>query len=160
MQKVKTEDHLYLWVISGIVGVLIRDIYSFLAKLVGLAKFYIWNVGADLFVHGKEVHSVLGNILGFLTDIVVGGMLGVAIGLLIEWRGSKHYILKGCGVGLLAWLFFFGILFHTLPHTKDSAPGNALSNISAFIGHSIFGIVTAWVYVKIAKIVSSSSWKR
>lgn len=152
MLKVKGEDHFYLWVISGIIGVLIRDIYSFLAKLVGLAKFFIWNVGADLFVHGKEVQSFLGTILGFLTDAVVGGMLGVAIGLLIEWRGFKHYLLKGMGVGLLAWLFFFGILFHSLPHTKDTAPHNALSNISAFIGHSIFGMATAWAYVKMVKL--------
>lgn len=149
------DDHFYLWIISGVIGVVVRDIYSFLAKLIGLAKFYIWNIGADLFINGKEVHSFFGYILGFFTDIVVGGLLGVAIGLLIEWRGPKNYIIKGMGVGLIAWLFFFGILFHSLPHTKDTVPNNALSNISAFIGHSIFGIVTAITYVKLRKLNTS-----
>ena len=36
------------WVLSGIVGVLARDTWSFFAKQVGLAKFYIWQVDASL----------------------------------------------------------------------------------------------------------------
>jgi cell shape-determining protein MreD len=75
------EDHFLLWLIAGFIGVITRDIYSFFAKLTGLAKFQIWDVGADLFVHGKEVNTVLGTILGLTTDLVVGGMLGVATGL-------------------------------------------------------------------------------
>ena len=97
--------------ISGIIGVIIRDIYSTFAKLIGLSKIFIWDVGADLFVTGKEVHGVFAEILGFSTDFVVGGMLGVIIGLLLEWRGQKYYLLKGCIVGLLLGFSFSGLPF-------------------------------------------------
>lgn len=100
-------------------------------------------------VEQAQVQTLWGNILGFMIDGVVGGMLGVLVGLLIEWRGRANYIIKGWGVGLAAWMFFYGVLYHNLPFTAASAPAVAMSNISAFIGHSIFGITVALVYVKI-----------
>ena len=62
------------------------------------------------------------------------------------------------GLGLLAWLFLFGILFHTLPQTQAIAPKDALSTISAFIGHFIFGLSMAFAYGKLAKL-NPKSWK-
>jgi len=145
----KDRDPFVLWMVSGIVAVAVRDTYSLLAKLIGLAKFNIWQVGASLMVPKAQTFTLSGNILGLLVDAVVGGLFGVMIGLLLEWRGNRNYLLKGLGVGLLAWMFFYGILYHNLPFTQTSAPGDPLSNISAFIGHSIFGITGAWFYVKI-----------
>lgn len=142
------QDHFYYWIVSGIIAVIIRDIYSFIAKKIGFANFYIWNVGASLMIDRSEISTVWGIVLGLLVDIVVGGLFGVLIGLLIEWRGTKNYIIKGWGMGLITWLFFYGILYHNLPYTKANAPSDALSNISAFVGHSIFGIITALVYIR------------
>ena len=116
------DDQFKLWIISGIIGVIIRDCYSAFAKLIGLAKFFIWDVGADLFVKGKEVHTFFGIILGFCADFVVGGMLGVAIGLLLEWRGKKYYLLKGWIVGLLAWFFLYR---DCLSYYPGNCPGSA-----------------------------------
>jgi hypothetical protein len=153
------DDHFLIWVFSGIIGVLSRDIWSLLAKWIDLAKFNVWNIGADVFVEPYQVQTVLGTIVGFLTDFVTGGFLGVIFGLFIEWRGPKHYLLKGVGLGLLAWLFLFGIVFHTLPHTQTTAPKDALSTISAFIGHSVFGFSMAYAYGRLAKL-NLKSWKR
>lgn len=144
----KSRDPFVMWIISGIIGVIVRDVYSLLAKIIGLAKFFIWNVGAALFVKVSEIKTFQGTVLGLLTDLVVGGMLGVVIGLLLEWRGTKNYIIKGWGVGLLAWLFFYGLLFHNIPHTMAQAPDDAMSNLSAFIGHSIYGIITSIIYIR------------
>lgn len=137
------------WIIAGLTGVIVRDIYSYFAKEIGLAKFYIWNIGASLLVKIPEIKTVWGTALGLLVDLITGALLGILFGLLIRWSGSKNYIIKGWGVGLIAWLFLYGIVYHNLPYTKPSAPSDALSNISAFIGHSIFGITMALVYIKI-----------
>lgn len=150
------DDHFLLWAISGIIGVLSRDLWSAFAKLIGLAKFYVWNIGADVFLESNQIKTVLGTIVGFLTDFVTGSFLGIIFGLFIEWKGNKYYLLKGIGLGLLAWLFLFGILFHTLPQTQTTAPKDALSTISAFIGHFIFGLSMAFAYGKLAKLPSKS----
>ena len=155
------DDPFLLWVVAGVVGVIARDGYAFLANLIGLATHRIYNLSADLFVHNQEVFSVLGYVLGFLADFVVGAMVGILTGLLLEWRGLKDFLLKGMGVALLIWLFLYGMLFHNLPVTAGLAPKDALSNISGFISHALFGITTAWVYVKLAKLqTSKSTWGR
>lgn len=145
------KDQFTLWIISGVIGVVIRDIYSFLAKLIGFADFFIWNVGANIFAKPSEVKTTLGIILGLLNDFAIGGLIGVLIGILIDWKGRKNYYIKGLAGGLGAWLFFFGIFFHNMPKTTNQAPVDALSNISAFIGHAIFGIVTSWAYIKLSE---------
>lgn len=158
---IKHKDPFAFWVLSGIIGAYTRNAYNFFSKQIGFAKFYIWQVGASLFITQPQTKTFWGNVVGFLVDAVVGAFFGVLIGLLLEWRGQRNYIIKGWGVGLMAWMFFWGILYHNLPFTKANAPGEALSNISAFIGHSIFGIVAVVVYVKFfsKKFVESSDVK-
>ena len=153
------DDQFLIWVSSGIIGVLIRDIYSIIAKFIGLAKFFVWQIGAEIFVKPDQAKMFLGSVLGFLTDFVTGGLMGVIFGLFIEWRGTKYPLIKGLGLGLLAWIFLFGILYHTLPQTATTAPQDNLSNLSAFIGHSIFGLAMAFAYLKLSKM-SSKKWNR
>lgn len=148
----KANDRFLWWVIAGSAGVLSRDLWSLVAKGTGLAKFYVWHIGADIFLTPSQVNTVAGNIVGILTDIVTGSFLGVLFGLFIEWRGWTYYWLKGWGIGMLAWLFLFGILFHMLPQTHSLAPDDAVSIISSFIGHSIFGLGMAFTYKKLAGI--------
>lgn len=148
LSKIKFKDPLIVWAVSGFIGVTVRDIYSYFAKLVGLAKFQIWNIGSSLMVVKPEVNTFWGNIVGLLVDAIIGSLMGIAIGFFLKWRGKSYYLLKGWGAGVMAWLFMYGLLFHNLPFTKENAPQDALSNFSAFIGHSIFGLITVIVYVK------------
>ncbi|PKM80240.1 MAG: hypothetical protein CVU89_14740 [Firmicutes bacterium HGW-Firmicutes-14] len=143
-----TKDQFTLWVLSGIAGVITRDTYSFFARKIGFAKFYIWHQAASIFTARADLTTVWGHVIGFFADIIIGGMFGVFTGLLLKWQGTKNYIIKGWGVGGMAWLFLYGLVYHNLPFTKASAPAEAVSNLSAFIGHSVFGITTAVVYVK------------
>ena len=146
------KDHFTLWVISGIIGVVVRDLYDLAMVLFAHSKNAIWNIASDIFVSTPQVHTFLGVILGLLADMVVGGLLGILVGFTIKLTGPKNYWLKGLGIGQVAWLFFFGILLHNLPHIEKTAPVVAGPNILSYIGHSIFGLVTAWTYVKLAKL--------
>lgn len=98
MRRLNIKDPLILWAAAGVIGVITRDIYSYFAKEIGFAKFYIWLVGSALLVEKPEVTTFWGNIIGFLVDIVVGSLLGVAIAFLIKWRGRSYYIFKRLGV--------------------------------------------------------------
>lgn len=134
------QDIVLLGGVAGAMGLLTRDIYSFFAKLIGLSKFYVWNISAGLFMEQKYVKTFFGNVVGFLSDIVFGALMGIVFIYFLKFTNSKNFLIKAWGFGMAAWLLLFGILFHNLPGSQAMAPKDAISNISAFVGHSIFGI--------------------
>jgi hypothetical protein len=147
----KNVNHMVLWAVSGVVGMAVRDFYDFLVNLMGLVKTPIWVIAADVFLRKNELHSPLGTVVGLLADLVIGGMLSVLIGLVIKKERGRNHLLIGWGVGVVAWLLFFGVLLHNLPHTVAEAPEDAMTNIFSFTAHSFFGLTAAWVYVKLVK---------
>lgn len=134
------KDRVILGGISGVLGLLMRDLYCFFARRIGFTTYYCWNISADLFMEGKDVKTLLGTVIGFLADIVFGSILGITFVYLLKITNSKNMIIKGWGFGVAIWLFLFGILIHNLPGTQTTAPQDAMSNFAAFLGHSIFGI--------------------
>lgn len=143
------QDRTTLGAIAGMGAILARDAYSFLAKQIGFAKFYVWSIAADLFVQRKQAHTALGSILGFFADLALGALLGVFFAFFLLWTRGKNPTIKGLGIGIGAWLFLFGIMYHTLPVTKDLAPKDALSNLSALVGHAFFGLVMGLIGAKL-----------
>lgn len=145
------KNHFTLWIISGVTGVIIRDIYSLIIFLTHLVKFPIWTIAADLFINKPEFHTLLGITIGIMADLCIGGMLGTFIGIGIDWQEGKNYILVGLGVGIVAWLMLYGIVLHNLPQTIKNAPHDAFTTVVAFLGHEIYGLATAWIYIKLLK---------
>jgi uncharacterized membrane protein YagU involved in acid resistance len=134
------KDRVLIGSIAGALGLLTRDVYSFFAKQIGFAKFYVWGITADLFMEKKFVQSFFGYVVGFLGDIVFGATIGIVFLYFIKYTNTKNFLIKSWGIGMAAWLLLFGILLHTLPGSETSAPKDALSNFSAFFGHSVFGL--------------------
>ena len=148
-------DRATLGALAGVAAILTRDVYSFLAKQIGFAKFYVWGIAADLFVSGKAVHTFLGSVLGILADMGTGALLGVLFVYFLRWTGGKNALIKGVGLGIGAWLLLFGIMFHTLPHTAGAAPKDVLSNLSGLVGHVIFGFALGYFTNKLLPLLGS-----
>lgn len=130
-----------LGALAGIGAILVRDIWSFFAKQIGFAKFYVWQNAAGLFMQKSQIKTVLGAISGLLADIVMGALIGVLFVRFLKMGQDRNPVLKGWGFGLGLWLLLFGLLMHSLPTATAVAPRDAKSVLSAFIGHSIFGLV-------------------
>lgn len=143
------KNHLFLWIISGILGVMIRDLYSLTIFLTHLVKLPIWTIAADLFIDRPEFHTFLGIAIGLIADLCIGGTLGIFIGIGVDWQERKNYLWIGLGVGIAAWLMLYGGMLHNLPQTMKNAPHDAFTTVLALIGHEIYGFVTAWIYVKL-----------
>lgn len=133
-------DRVLIGGISGALAFMTRDIYSFFAKLIGFSKFYVWQISANVFMDKKEVSTFFGNMVGILADIVFGAVVGIFFVYFVKYTNTKNFLFKGLGIGLATWLLIHAILYGALPSSAASAPKDAISNFSAFIGHSILGI--------------------
>lgn len=127
-----------LGALAGIGGIMSRNVWSFFAKQVGLARFYIWNITGDIFLQENQIKTAMGTIAGLLGDAVTAALIGVAFAYYMKKKEDKSPVVTGLGFGLGAWLLLFGILLHSIPGVT-SPPAEGKSILSAFVGHSIFG---------------------
>ncbi|WP_132015729.1 hypothetical protein [Hydrogenispora ethanolica] len=146
--RFQEEDHFMFWAIAGCLGQIVRDIFGYLVVMAGLVKSHIWNLAADLFFNGSVINTFGGLLIGALVNYVAAGSTGVITGLLLEWRGTKHYLFKGIGVTLLAWLFIFGLVVHSLPEVFKVHPQEPLDVFFSFLGHMILGAITSWLITR------------
>jgi hypothetical protein len=109
------EDRVVLGAISGALAIILRDIYSLLSNLIGFAKHLVWHIAADLFMKGDQTKTVIGNIVGFLSDIAMGAFLGVIFVYIIKYtKGQPEATFLGHLLGFLGDLAMgslFGIGF-------------------------------------------------
>ena len=82
-----------------------------------------------------------------------GALLGVLFVHFLRWTGGKNPLIKGVGLGIGAWLFLFGIMFHNLPHTAGAAPKDVMSNLSGLIGHALFGFALGYFTSKLLPLL-------
>ena len=147
------KDRVIIGAIAGAAALLTRDVYNIIAKAIGLAKFYVWQLGASLFLQEKiDIQGIGGAIVGIPADMIMGALIGVVFVYFLKWTEDKNPILKGWGTGLAAWLLLYGFFWHNLPTVQQKgAPGDVLSNLSALLGHSVFGLalgIYAWYLMK------------
>ena len=149
-----TDDRLTLWIISGVTGSIVRELFDFIAIWIGLPIIHIAYLGADLFTNNmNQIKSLMGILTGTLTDWIMGAFIGVIIGLVLQWSGRQNYLLKGIGIALIGWVGIFGFLVEGMAHMFIFKPtiGNTLF---ALVPHSIYGSITAFCIVKFTKISS------
>ena len=100
-------------------------------------------IASGLFMNKKEREKPVGKIVGFLADFTLGSALGVPLVYLLKYTGKDYAALKGLAYGHLAWVTMYGTIGRTLGTSKGVFPLNADTNLSAFINHSWYGLVTA-----------------
>jgi hypothetical protein len=158
--KVKTlfNDRYTLWIIFGIAGSICREIIDSIFLWAHISNGHIVYLAADLFSNNLgQIRSLYGIIAGTLTDWVLGAIIGIVIGLIFQWTGHRNYLLKGIGVGLLAWIGIYGFLVHGMPQmfVLESQP-MAITCLSIIV-HCIFGGVTAFLINKFVP-TKSQQW--
>ena len=136
-------DRTTLGAFAGVAAILIRDVYSLVAKLVGFAKFYVWNIAADLSYTARR-YKPLRAVLGILADMGTGALLGVLFVHFLRWTGGKNPLIKGVGLGIGAWLFYLASCFTTCLVRPVLHPIDVTSNLSGLIGHAIFGFALGY----------------
>ncbi len=149
-----TDDRLTLWIISGVIGSIVRELFDFLVIWMGVPIIHIATLAADLFTNNmNDAKSLLGTLTGIVTDWIMGAVIGVIIGLVLQWSGCRNYLLKGIGVGLIGWVAIFGFLVAGMPHVFMFKP-TILNTFFAIVPHSIYAGITAFCIIRFTKIKS------
>ena len=147
-------DRLTLWIISGVIGSIVRELFDFIVIRLGLPIIHISSLAVDLFSSNlNQINSVTGILIGTLTDWIMGASIGVIIGLVLQWSGRQNYLLKGIGIGLVSWVAIFGFLVHGLPQMFIFRP-TMFNTLFAIVPHSIYASTTAYFIVRFTKIPS------
>jgi hypothetical protein len=127
--------------IAGASASIVQIIYGHIMKIIGLTDRTFTDF-ARIFIMYKEYPGVASFFIGFITQIILGSILGTVFAFYIKKNHSNYLYLKGVSIGTLAWLLF-GIsgtvaklpLFYKLP------PKPA---IVTFVGALIYGIALAY----------------
>jgi hypothetical protein len=142
-------DRFTLWIVFGIFGSICREIIGVLLLWTKISNSHIVYLAADLYSNDLSgIKSVYGIIAGTLTDWVLGAAIGIIIGLVLQWTGPKNYLLKGIGVGLIAWIGVYGFLVHGLPQMFVLKSEPMVLTCLSILTHCILGATTAFLINK------------
>ena len=145
----KIKDPLVLGAIAGTIANLAKLLGNeFGMKSLKISKASYPEMAAGLFMTKKERKKPVGQVVGALADLAVGGLMGIPLVYLLRYTGRDYAALKGLGYGHFAWVFLYGATGR-LVGTKSIFPLNAKTNLSALINHSMYGIIAAVIAAKL-----------
>lgn len=106
------KDRITVGAVAGIIGGLVQVIYGRITVAVGLSQYSFTDFG-EILILGTRVKGIVPLLIGVVTHIILGAMMGVVLSYVIRHSSSKHYLFKGMGVGLGVYVFAFasGVYF-------------------------------------------------
>lgn len=102
-------------------------------------------IAAGLFMTKKQRDRNTGRLVGLLADFTVGGIIGIPIVYMLRYSGKDNAAIKGLAVGHFSWVSMYGFIGRGVGPKNGVFPLDAGTNLSAFLNHSWYGLVTALV---------------
>ena len=136
----KIRDRLQLGVISGLAGVVVKDLVGGLLIKAGWAEEAGPQRAAGMLLPAYKIYTPLGRLAGKLADAAVGSLLGIVSVYMLSFTGKDRVVLKGLTSGALAWVGLYGVLSNMGATTVRTVQPKTV--ISEFISHAVYGVVT------------------
>jgi hypothetical protein len=142
------QDQVSAGAVSGMAAAVIQIVYGWIVKGLGLTDRSFTDFAKVFFMY-RNYRGLAASIVGFITQMLIGVILGMIFAFLITATSKRFYYLKGLGFGAIFWLGFgvAGTIFN-LPLFKDIHPIPALMTL---LGALLFGLVNSYVLKLIAK---------
>lgn len=142
MRKIK--DPVILGVVSGIIGNCAKMAGNLFNRYVLYKSETTYpEIASGLFMTKKQRQKPVGMLVGAMADFALGGILGIPMVYLLRYTGKDHAAVKGLTFGNFAWITMYGIMGRGFGTKQGVFPLDADTNLSAFINHSWYGLVTA-----------------
>lgn len=134
--------------LSGLTGGIIIGIISLILYTTGLCGICLVALGGGIFQQQLLPRNVNFGwvILGFITNLILSGSLGVAIAFMLTYLGEKFAILKGAFFGSIVWYLLIGVFTPLAGYLPESPK---LIDLFMVLGYHIaFGGLVAFLIVK------------
>ncbi len=145
----KIEDRIVLGIVSGIAGNLAKEAVAYFLIRHKLGNMDGPHMAAGIFLPKYKLmkFSRKAKLIGFFSDNIVGGILGIGSVYLLSVTGKDYHRLKGIGIGHFAWTTLYGVLSRL--GATSSFPKSEDNNINGIINHAVFGLVTHEVAMRL-----------
>ncbi len=139
----KIKDRVLIGSTAGMIAAVFKDASNLIFYSLKIVNTLYFQLAASAHLLPAGVNTVLGYIIGILSDIITGGTIGVLGIFFLSYFGTDYWWYKGCIIGNLVWLFGLGVILNLgTIHLNSYDP---VFRMVAFIDHQIFGLV--YVYL-------------
>jgi hypothetical protein len=97
-RKSKMQDRGSAGAVSGMAAAVIQIVYGFIVKGLGLTDRSFTEF-AKVFLMYRNYSGIAAFIVGFITQVLIGAVLGMVFASFIEGISKRFYYLKGLGFG-------------------------------------------------------------
>lgn len=108
---IKTKDHFFAGVVSGVIGGLFVDIIALTFLLIGIRFRTPWEDMAALLFKSPQLFTWQANFIGIIAAIGVSVTNGIMIAFLLKFTGFAHSNVKSITVSIASGYFGFMILY-------------------------------------------------
>ncbi|MGI6226254.1 MAG: hypothetical protein ACOYJ1_08385 [Peptococcales bacterium] len=146
----KINDRITLGIISGIIGNLAKETVNGSLSRIAFGRVDGSNIASGIFLprwKSKYLPTKKTRFIGFVADNIIAGFLGVSTVYLLSLTGNDHHRLKGASAGHFAWTSMYGFL--SKMGATSVYPVSENVNIKGLISHTVFGIVTSEVAIRL-----------
>ncbi|HBF35884.1 MAG TPA: hypothetical protein DDW50_01010 [Firmicutes bacterium] len=143
------QDELIRWMIAGVIGFIVKDILGAILFWGKVVSYHIAFIAADIFMNSPDIYSPEGWILGTVTDLLIGGILGIGIGMFLKWKGPGFYGVKGIFLAMVIWLLFIGGIMHALQFIFSIVLTRFSDLFYSLIAHVVYGLFTSYLIVRL-----------
>ncbi|NLK00055.1 MAG: hypothetical protein GX318_02305 [Clostridia bacterium] len=143
----KIKDGLILGMITGVIANLGKGMLMGTLKKRGYAGRSFTDTAAAFFLHGRDIKTPLGQLVGTIADYSIALLLGISHTCFLRRTGKKNWLPKGVASGSITWVVLYGFL-GTLGKSNLVYPTTARTAFSSYLGHTLFGILNNFTAIK------------
>ena len=134
-------DRLIAGAISGISASAAQNIYGQVVKGLGITDRAFLDF-AEVALLSKTFGGFWGIVIGILSDLVFGMILGVLFVFLLQITSSNYLYLKGLGFSISIW--FFSLAIGTMFNFTKFTVTPPVAALVMFVGALLWGAVVAF----------------
>lgn len=149
LQKITgIKDSIVVGIVGGLVGTLIMDLSNLMLWRRKKTEMLYGHIAGSLLMSSLRTNQRKNFILGQISHMMVGSLLGIPMTYVFKKTGRDHHLLKGIGMSWLTWSVFYDLgqrlgIFRAKPHLTKT-------HYAALWDNLVYGIATAQAIVAVS----------